>query len=164
MLSVNWKHVQLVKIYMPCNFEVNLITRLGVIPLFSSPDPKGHVSYCHHLASSSSSVVCRKLFQKSSPLKVQDQWKPNLVWIITRAPSFKIVSGDAMHQPTWPLLLKIEHMVKLQVLGNNSKTVNNIKNLTWVKNDQHIKIYLPCNFEVNLIAHLGVIALFSSNL
>jgi hypothetical protein len=29
--------------------------------------------------------------------------------------SFKIVSGDAVHQPTWPLLLKIEHMVKLQV-------------------------------------------------
>ena len=53
-------------------------------------------------------------------------------------------------------------MVKLQVLGNNSKTVNNIKNLTWGKNDQHSKIYLPCNFEVNLIAHLGVIALFSS--
>jgi hypothetical protein len=25
------------------------------------------------------------------------------------------------------------------------------------KNDQHSKIYLPCNFEVNLIAHLGVI-------
>jgi hypothetical protein len=46
------------------------------------------------------------------------------------------------------------------VLGNNSETVNNIKNLTWGKNDQHIKIYLPCNFEVNLIAHLGVIALF----
>ena len=38
-------------------------------------------------------------------------------------------------------------MVKLQVLGNNLKTVNNIKNLTWGKNDQHIKIYLPCNFE-----------------
>ena len=54
-------------------------------------------------------------------------------------------------------------MVKLQVLGNNSKTVNNIKNLTWGKNDQHIKIYLPCNFDVNLIAHLGVIALFFIN-
>jgi hypothetical protein len=26
------------------------------------------------------------------------------------------------------------------------------------------QIYLPCNFEVNLITHLGVIALFSSNL
>ena len=35
MLSVNWKHVQLVKIYKPCNFEVNPITRLGVIALFS---------------------------------------------------------------------------------------------------------------------------------
>jgi hypothetical protein len=45
-----------------------------------------------------------------------------------------------------PLLLKIEHMVKLQVFGNNSKTVSNIKNLTWGKNDQHIKIYLPCKF------------------
>jgi hypothetical protein len=48
------------------------------------------------------------------------------------------VSGDAVHQPTWPLLLKIEHIVKLQVLGNNSKTVNNIKN------DQNSKIYIPC--------------------
>ena len=102
--------------------------------LFSSPDPKGHVSYSHHLASvvvvrRLSSVVRRKLFKKSSPLKVLDQWKPNLVWIITRVSIFKIVSGDAVHQPTWPLLLKIEHMVKLQVFGNNSKTVNNIKNL-----------------------------------
>ena len=84
--------------------------------LFSSPDPKGHVSYCHHLAS----VVRRKLFQKSS-LKTLNQWKPNLIRIITRVSSFKIVSGDAVHQATWPLLLKIEHMVKLQVLGNNSK-------------------------------------------
>ena len=48
-------------------------------------------------------------------------------------------------------------MVKLQVLGNNSKTVNNIKNY------QHSKIYVPCNFEVNPITHFGVIALFSSN-
>jgi hypothetical protein len=70
------------------------------------------------------------------------------------------VSGDAVHQLIWPLLLKIEQMVKLQVLGNNSKTVNNINNLTWGKNDQHIKIYLPCKFEVNLITHPGVIALF----
>jgi hypothetical protein len=29
-------------------------------------------------------------------------------------------------QQTWPLLLKIEHMVKLHVFGNNSKTINNI--------------------------------------
>jgi hypothetical protein len=84
-----------------------------------------------------SSVVRRKPFQKSSALKVLNQWKPNLVRIITMVSNFKIVSGDAVHQPTWPLLLKIE-------------------------NDQHSKIYLPCNFEVNLITHLRVIALFTS--
>ena len=111
---------------------ITIADRVIIYTFFSSPDPKGHVSYCHHLASVVS-VVRRKLFQKSSPLKVLDQWKPNLVWIITRVSSFKIVSDDAVHQPTWPLLLKIEHMVKLQVFGNNSKTVNNIKNLTWVK-------------------------------
>ena len=32
------------------------------------------------------------------------------------------------------------------------------------KNVHHVEIYLPCNFEVNLINHLGVLALFSSNL
>jgi hypothetical protein len=122
----------------------------------SSPDPKGQVSYCHHLAS----IVRRKLFQKSSPLKVLDQWKPNLVRIITRVSSFKFVSGDAVHQPTWPMLLKIEHIVKLQVLSNNSKTVNNIKNLTWCKNDQHSKIYLPCNFEVNLLPIMELLPFF----
>ena len=31
------------------------------------------------------------------------------------------------------------------------------------KNMQHVKIYLLCNFEVNLITHFGVIALLSSN-
>jgi hypothetical protein len=33
MLSLNSKHVQHVKIYIPCNFEVNHITHLGVIVL-----------------------------------------------------------------------------------------------------------------------------------
>ena len=36
MLSLNRKDVQHIKIYPPCNFEVNLITHLGVIALFSS--------------------------------------------------------------------------------------------------------------------------------
>ena len=36
MLSLNIKHVQHVKIYLACNFKVNLITRLEVIALFSS--------------------------------------------------------------------------------------------------------------------------------
>jgi hypothetical protein len=49
--------------------------------------------------------------------------------------------------------------VKLQFLGNNLKTVNKNRILTWGKNDQHSKIYLPCNFEVNLITRIGVISL-----
>jgi hypothetical protein len=36
MVSWNCKHVQHLKIYLLCNFEVNLITHLGVIALFSS--------------------------------------------------------------------------------------------------------------------------------
>ena len=31
------------------------------------------------------------------------------------------------------------------------------------KNVHHVEIYLPCNFEVNLITHFGVIALFHQN-
>jgi hypothetical protein len=90
-------------------------------------------------------------FHWSSTFRGEDCWK-------SLRRTMDANSSHDPYQPIWPLLLKIEHMVKLQVLGNNSKTVNNIKNLTWGKNDQHIKIYLPCNFEVNLITHLGVIA------
>ena len=35
MLGLNCKHVQPVKIYLHCNFEVNPITHFGVIALFS---------------------------------------------------------------------------------------------------------------------------------
>ena len=45
--------------------------------LFSSPDPKLLPSLS--VRRRRPSVVRRKLFQKSSPLKVLDQWKPNLV-------------------------------------------------------------------------------------
>jgi hypothetical protein len=43
-------------------------------------------------------------FFKNLLLWKYDQWKPNLVWIITRVSSLKIVSGD-VHQPSWQLLL-----------------------------------------------------------
>jgi hypothetical protein len=41
-------------------------------------------------------------------------------------------------------------MVKLQVLGNNSKTVNNIKNLTWDKNYQH-NMFAVSTYHLSLI-------------
>jgi hypothetical protein len=46
---------------------------------------------------------------------------------------YKTSSFGSFDQQTWPLLLKIEHMVKLHVFANNSKTINNIRNLTGVK-------------------------------
>ena len=91
---------------------------LNYYVLFSSPDPKGHVSYSHHLASvvvvCRPSVVRRKLFQKSSPLKVLDQWKPNLVWIITRVSSFKIVFDVGWCTASPDTILKLDTLVMIQ--------------------------------------------------
>ena len=86
----------------------------------------------------------------SSPLKLLCQMEPNLAGSLYVRSSIKLLHLVPFGQQTWPLLLKIEHMVKLHVFGNNSKTVNNIRNLEE-------------NFEENLITYLGVIALFSSN-
>jgi hypothetical protein len=66
--------------------------------------------------------------KKSSSLKLFGQMEPNLAGSL-----YKILHLVPFGQQTWPLLLKIEHMVKLHVFGNNSKTVNNIRNLTGVK-------------------------------
>jgi hypothetical protein len=59
--------------------------------------------------------------------------EPNLAGSIYVRSSIKKNYLIPFGQQTWPLLLKIEHRVKLHVFGNNSKTVNNIRNLTWVK-------------------------------
>jgi hypothetical protein len=79
------------------------------------------------------------MFKKCSPLKLLGQMEPNLAGSIYVRSSIKLLHLVSFDQQTWPLLLKIEHMVKLHVFGNNSKTVNNIRNLT-SKNDQHSKI------------------------
>ena len=59
--------------------------------------------------------------------------EPNLAGSIYVRSSIKLLRLVPFSQQTWPLLLKIEHVVKLHVFGNNSKTVNNIRNLTVVK-------------------------------
>ena len=73
------------------------------------------------------------MLKKSSPLKLFFQMEPNLAGSIYVRSSIKLLHLVPFGQQTWPLLLKIEHMVKLHVFGNNSKTVNNIRNLTVVK-------------------------------
>jgi hypothetical protein len=59
--------------------------------------------------------------------------EPNLAESIYIRSSIKLPHLIPFGQQTWPLLLKIEHVVKLHVFGNNSKTVNNNRNLTGVK-------------------------------
>ena len=76
------------------------------------------------------------MLKKSSPLKLLGQMEPNLAGSIYRLyvrSYIKLLHLVPFSQQTWPLLQKIEHMVKLHVFGNNSKTVNNIRNLTGVK-------------------------------
>jgi hypothetical protein len=70
------------------------------------------------------------MLKKSSPLKLLGQMEPNLAGSIYVRSSIKLLHLVPFGQQTWLLLLKIEHMVKLHVFGNNSKTVNNIRNLT----------------------------------
>jgi hypothetical protein len=65
--------------------------------------------------------------------KLLDQMEPNLAGSIYVRSSIKLLHFVPFGQQTWLLLLKIEHMVKLYVFGNNSKTVYNIRNLTWIK-------------------------------
>ena len=90
--------------------------------IFSSPGPKGQVSFSHHLASvvrRPSSVVRRpssvvvNFYKKSSPLKLLGQIKPNLATIIIGVSSLKNVWRDPVVQPRWPPRLKIEHRGKM---------------------------------------------------
>jgi hypothetical protein len=57
---------------------------------------------------------------QSSPLKLLGQMEPNLAGSIYVRSSIKLLHLIPFGQQTWPLLLKIEHMVKLHVFGNNS--------------------------------------------
>ena len=55
------------------------------------------------------------MLKKSSPLKLLGQMEPNLAGSIYVRSSIKLLHLVPLGQQTWPLLLKIEHMVKLHV-------------------------------------------------
>ena len=64
MVSWNCKHVQHVKIYLPCNFEVNPITHFGQL---CKLEKRGD-----------------EIKKKSSPLKLRSQSQPNFAEMILR--------------------------------------------------------------------------------
>jgi hypothetical protein len=53
------------------------------------------------------------LSSKSSPLKLLGQMEPNLAGSIYVRSSIKILHLVPFGQQTWPLLLKIEHMLHM---------------------------------------------------
>ena len=70
MLSLNCQNVQHVKIYLPCNFEVNSITHFDrLCKLEKSGD---------------------EIKKKSSPLKLLSQSQPNFAEMILRGPLSKL--------------------------------------------------------------------------
>ena len=88
MLSLNCKNVQHVKIYLPCNFEVNPITHFDRL---CKLEKRGD-----------------EILKKSSLLKLLSQSQPNFAEMILMWSSFKILSVSAVLYPRWLSLLKIE--------------------------------------------------------
>jgi hypothetical protein len=56
------------------------------------------------------------MLKKSSPLKLLGQMEPNLAGGIYVRSSIKLLYLVPFGQQTWPLLLKIEHMVSIKIL------------------------------------------------
>ena len=88
MLSLNCKNVQHVKIYLPCNFEVNSITHFDRLCKLKKRGDE--------------------IKKKSSPLNLLSQSQPNFAEMILRWSPFKNVSFSTVLYPRWPPLLKIE--------------------------------------------------------
>jgi hypothetical protein len=94
--KVYYKNVQHVKIYLPCNFEVNPITHFDRL---CKLEKRGD-----------------EIKTKSSPLKLLSQSQPNYAEMILRWSPFKIVSVSAVLYPRWPPLLKIEKLKKKKMM------------------------------------------------
>ena len=65
--------------------------------LFSSPGPKVHVNYCHHLAS----VVCKLFTFQASSLKPLGQLEPNLAGMFLGWSSTKLLFFVPVGYSTW---------------------------------------------------------------
>jgi hypothetical protein len=82
VVSRNRKHFQHVKIYLPCNFEVNPITHFDRLCKLEKREDE--------------------VKKKSSPQKPLGQLQPNFFGMILGWPPSKCVSGDPDFQPRWP--------------------------------------------------------------
>ena len=74
------------------------------IPIFSSPGPKGLVSFCHHFASGGSVVVvrvCKLFIFSSSSLKLLNRFGPYMAEMFIGRSSTRFVVFVQIGNPTW---------------------------------------------------------------
>ena len=127
MLSLNFKNVQHVKIYLPCNFlnfntfrplfqkllEINVKFKLQTCSVYQDLPTWQFLAHLYELLPSIG-ICCPSVnFFKSPPLKPLGQFKPHVVWIILMGFPLKVMFDDPADQPSWPPCLLIEHGGKI---------------------------------------------------
>ena len=118
--------MQHIKIYLPCNFEVNPITHFDRL---CKLEKRGD-----------------EIKKKSSPLKLLNQSQPNFAEMILRWSPFKIVSVSTVLYPRWPPLLKIEISSNGQNCSILSQKVPKFE--LYKHNDELFNIYYRIFYEL----------------
>ena len=118
--------MQHIKIYLPCNFEVNPITHFDRL---CKLEKRGD-----------------EIKKKSSPLKLLNQSQPNFAEMILRWSPFKIVSVSTVLYPRWPPLLKIEISSNGQNCSILSQKVPKFE--LYKHNDELFNIYYGIFYEL----------------
>jgi hypothetical protein len=124
-----------VKIYLPCNFEVNSITYFGVITLFSS-------NFQHF---STFRPLFQKLLKINVKLNLLQNCRVGRSWHVAHFCNLNLTS---ISYSCWNIRGKV---LKCWKFDEKREIIPK-----W-------EMCLPCNFEVNPVTHFGVISLFSSN-
>ena len=118
--------MQHIKIYLPCNFEVNPITHFDRL---CKLEKRGD-----------------EIKKKSSPLKLLNQSQPNFAEMILRWSPFKIVSVSTVLYSRWPPLLKIEISSNGQNCSILSQKVPKFE--LYKHNDELFNIYYGIFYEL----------------
>ena len=118
--------MQHIKIYLPCNFEVNPITHFDRL---CKLEKRGD-----------------EIKKKSSPLNLLIQSQPNFAEMILLWSPFKIVSVSAVLYPRWPPLLKIGISSKDQNCSILSQKVPKFE--LYKHNDELFNIYYEIVYEL----------------
>ena len=123
--------MQHIKIYLPCNFEVNPITHFDRL---CKLEKRGD-----------------EIKKNSSPLKLLSQSQPNFAEMILGWSPFKIVSVSAVLYPRWPPLLKIEISSNGQNCSILSQKVPKFE--LYKHNDELFNIYYGIFYELWTFAY-----------